>query len=877
MASQCLPGVSTRAVTASLLALVAVLPVQGQNAQSTKSSLPAAITDEGWLTPPADIANIVLAPRHLNVSLNNPSPNRKQFLRTVGDGLPSQLDFAKPHYWLGGVQIDPRANRARNMTTRGATRVELISPEDGKVVTITPPSGAKISSPAFSPDGSQVAYYVNTDNASHIYVADAATGKSRRLTQTPVLATLVSSIEWAGAKRIFAVQIPDGRGAEPAKPAMPEMLVRVATPEKNPNRTYHELSLLQTPHDMKLVDHYMTGQVVAIDVANGKVTKVGSPALIRSLDGSPDGNHVRVTYIVKPYSYLVPVTNFGTREELWSIDGKVKVLLSEQPLRDGTPADTANRANQNEKRNLSWRPDGQGLSYLQQDPAPRRNGQQAQGAAAGEQEGQPARRKDRVYQWLPPFDSANAKVIFESDTRISTVRYSEDAKILFVNEGGPTGGGFGGGAFGVGGGGAQGARSTPVHEYAVYLSDTSKKHTIARYRSDDFHTMPGQLLTKRSSSGIQAVQVSSDGKAVFLQGVKYDQNPEQNAPRPFLDKVEIETGNKTRVFESAADVYESIETVLDDDASRMIIQRESATMVPNDFLRESNGSTRKLTDNKDFAPEITNAPRRSIDVTRPDGMKFKVRVTLPPEFRQGSAPPPAMFWFYPREYDGQEAYDRTNRAYNKNAFSNLGPRSMTILTKLGYAVVEPDAPIFGETGRMNDNYVHDLRTNLATVIDELSQQGLIDRSRLGLGGHSYGAFSTVNAMVHTPFFKAGIAGDGNYNRTLTPASFQSERRQLWEARDVYLGMSPFLFANQLTGALLMYHGMDDQNVGTHPDNATRLFHALEGLGKTTSLYMYPFEDHGPATKETNLDMWARWISWLDTYVKNAKAEAKVTT
>ena len=133
---------------------------------------------------------------------------------------------------------------------------------------------------------------------------------------------------------------------------------------------------------------------------------------------------------------------------------------------------------------------------------------------------------------------------------------------------------------------------------------------------------------------------------------------------------------------------------------------------------------------------------------------------------------------------------------------------------------------------MNDNYVHDLRNNLAAVIDELDRRGLIDRTRLAIGGHSYGAFSTVNAMVHTPFFKAGIAGDGAYNRTLTPIGFQSERRDLWEAPNVYLTMSPFLYANHLTGALLMYHGLADQNVGTDPINSIRLYHALNGLGKT---------------------------------------------
>jgi dipeptidyl aminopeptidase/acylaminoacyl peptidase len=42
--------------------------------------------------------------------------------------------------------------------------------------------------------------------------------------------------------------------------------------------------------------------------------------------------------------------------------------------------------------------------------------------------------------------------------------------------------------------------------------------------------------------------------------------------------------------------------------------------------------------------------------------------------------------------------------------------------------------------------------------------------------------------------------------------------------------------------------------------------------------MYPYEDHGPATEETIMDLWARWVAWLDRYVKNGGAAAdKVTT
>jgi dipeptidyl aminopeptidase/acylaminoacyl peptidase len=236
-----------------------------------------------------------------------------------------------------------------------------------------------------------------------------------------------------------------------------------------------------------------------------------------------------------------------------------------------------------------------------------------------------------------------------------------------------------------------------------------------------------------------------------------------------------------------------------------------------------------------------------------------------------------MLWFYPFEYTSQGEYDRTLRAENINRFPTSGTRTIEYLVTQGYAVANFDPPIIGEQGRMNDNYVADLRMNLLAVIDELDRQGYIDRTRLGLGGHSYGAFSTANAMVHTPFFKAGIAGDGMYNRTLTPNGFQSERRNLWSGQRTYLELSPMLYAERLQGALLMYHGMEDQNVGTAPISSVRMMQALRAEGKTAALYMYPYEDHGPATEETLLDLWARWTAWLDVYVKHAGEQPKKGT
>ncbi len=860
----------------SALALVAL------STQVSAQKLNPVLSTESWQRPPQAIAEAVGAPRERNVSLSNASPDRRYFLRQQSDGMPSMEQFARPHVYLGGLQVDMHANRARSLSTRGAAGLSIISAETGQVRELDVPKGATASSAQWSPDGKSVAYFANFDNATHIYVADVASGKARAVTRTPVLATLNTAFDWTSdGKAVVAVLVPEGRGAPPAPSAVPTTpMVRITTPEKNSQRTY--ASLLATPHDMALLEYHTTGQLAVIDINSRAVRKVGKPAMIRTIDAGPRGEYLRVTTMTKPFSYIVPTSSFGSREELWGPDGRVVMRVSDRPLNDGTPPDTTGRgARDGERRSITWRPDGAGLSFLQMEPAPARRGNDTTAAAAdtaatgGNGRATAPRRKDRLMLLGAPYDTTKAEVVYESDARISTLEYSPDGSILFITEGGATGAAGGAGAAAPAGGRAGGAGPATT-QFAIYLADPTKKYPIMRRPSGDeaFFKDPGTLMMKPGPVMGNVVQLSADNNHVFLRGTQYFEKPQEQAPKMFIDKVNIRTGEKQRVYDGDhATVTERVVAVLDDDASKLIVTRESPTTVLDSYLRDSAGKLTKLTSNRDYTPAVTQAQRRRVEVTRADGFKFKVDVTLPQDWKPGNKLP-AMFWFYPSEFADQTAYDRTLRTYNRNAYKNLGVRSMDFLVLEGYAVVEPDAPITGTAGRMNDNYEADLRNSLAATIDELDKQGMIDRNRLGVGGHSYGAFSTVNAMVHTPFFKAGIAGDGNYNRTLTPMTFQSERRDIWEARETYLNMSPLLFANNLTGALLMYHGMADQNVGTDPINSTRLFQVLEGLGKTASLYMYPYEDHGPATEETIMDLWARWVSWLDTYVKNPQPSKK---
>jgi dipeptidyl aminopeptidase/acylaminoacyl peptidase len=726
----------------------------------------------------------------------------------------------------------------------------------------------------WSPDSRQIAFIANFPQASYAYVADVATGTSRPATAAPnpLLATLVTSLDWtAGGAALVAVVVPANRGAPPVRPAVaPGPLVRLWTDTvKSPQRNF--ASLLSDPFDQALMEYYTTGQLAVIDLRSRSLRRIGPPAMIAGVDPSPDGKYFRVTTMRRPFSYIVQYQNFGQVEEIWDQNGTVLAEIARRPLREAPDtSDTPGpRPLEGSKRSVTWMPAGEGLYYLDAAPA-RASGPADSGAAArpGGPGGGPNSRPDRLVRWSPPFGPGDTTVLYRADGPISQVVLSPDGKTAFFAA----------------------TRQGQGEIYAVALAQPDRRYPIVRQRnytpalagrggfgglgggggrggpSDSaFYGNPGALLTRAGAGGIVAVM--SGDSAVFLQGIRYDRNYLETPPRAFVDRVALASGTKTRVYEGPADVSETIAAPLDDDLSALAVIRESPTEFPNAFRRDlKSGTLTRLTHYADPTPEFTRLLRKRVVVTRADGIRFVVRVTLPEDYRPGTRLP-GLLWLYPYEYTDQAGYERTLRAENVKRFPGAGPRTIEFLATQGYAVANFEPPIIGEAGRMNDNYVSDLRMNLYAVIDELDRQGFVDRTRLAIGGHSYGAFSTVNALVHTPFFRAGIAGDGMYNRTLTPTGFQSERRDLWSGQKTYLDMSPLLYADKMQGALLMYHGLEDQNVGTDPISSIRMMQALRSEGKIAALYLYPYEDHGPATQETVLDLWARWTAWLDLYVK----------
>src|SRR5439155_3979300 len=134
-----------------------------------------------------------------------------------------------------------------------------------------------------------------------------------------------------------------------------------------------------------------------------------------------------------------------------------------------------------------------------------------------------------------------------------------------------------------------------------------------------------------------------------------------SAPQPFLDRIDIRTGEKARLFTSARDQYEQVVAALDCDLAAALVTRESPTSVPDVYRRDmKSGTLTKLTNNKDVTPEITAAQRQMFQVARADGYKFWINVTLPGDWKPGTKLP-TFIWFYPSEYTDQAGYDRSKR------------------------------------------------------------------------------------------------------------------------------------------------------------------------------------------------------------------------
>ena len=312
--------------------------------------------------------------------------------------------------------------------------------------------------------------------------------------------------------------------------------------------------------------------------------------------------------------------------------------------------------------------------------------------------------------------------------------------------------------------------------------------------------------------------------------------------------------------------------MLDERGETFLVQRESPTQPPDLFVRRLDArNERQLTHFVDPTPQLRSLAKRIVTYKRADGVECSFALYLPPGYREGTRLP-TLLWAYPYEFnDANVASQVTNFA---QTFETVSGPSPILAALAGYAVLDNvSMPVVGDPKTVNDTFLPQIEEDAKAAIDRAVEIGVTDRSRVAVGGHSYGAFMTANLLAHTHFFRAGIAESGAYNRSLTPFGFQNERRTYWQATDLYTSLSPFAFADRIQAPLLLVHGDADDNTGTFPIQSERMYAAVRGNGGVARLVMLPYEAHAYVARESIETTVREMLDWLDRYVRDAGSAA----
>jgi dienelactone hydrolase len=787
--------------------------------------------------------------------LDRPSPDGEHFLVPRVTQFSTLELMSKETYRLAMLEVRPEVDRQWHLDTWGPFGFRIFSLGTRRFTDVAVPDGAFLSDFVWSPDSRRVAFLAHLPNeATQVWLNEVPSGRAEPLHTAPVMATIGTQsgdqatsrmLQWTPAGSVITLLVPLDRGPEPARPAVATTpSIRHTLNRPAPTRTIP--FLLEDEHEEDLFEHYTTSQIAELTPGQ-EPRMIGEPGMYMSIALSADGQHILATRIVRPFSFLTNYQGFPRVTEVLDLDGNVLAVLEERPLQLGDD-DEAERAPS--ARDWRWRPDGQGLSFLRRDPANADDPDET--------------RYDRVFLLAPPFDTAQAREVARSRHPVGGASHPRGTTAVSAE---------GGIAYSLDGSHAfatvnRGGREAIAH---FALGDASAEPTILVewYDPREVTEHPGSVLRLGTSNGIQYAMTTTAGDHVFLTG---EGLKEDFRHQPFVDRVALDGGRVERLFEGSTDMWERPLAPLNANFTEAIIGRESRTTFPDSYLWSEGGEFENLTNNIDPFPEVTAARKVDFEFVRRDGVRVQGNLTLPVDYQEGDRVP-AIFWTYPREHNSGRDYERAAlQRVNHNAFRHLGRGGGSDIWAIeGYARIEPDIPIVSDEtigGNYNDRYISDLKDGMHAAIRAVDALGMVDVDRLAHGGHSYGGFATMNLLAHTPYFKAGIAGSGAYNRTLTPGGFQGERRTVWEAPQTYMEMSPFFRAYQIDTPLLMYHGADDNNTGTFPVQSRRMMHALTNLGKPAVLFFYPYESHGIRSMENVQDQWARWIEWLDRYVRD---------
>ena len=781
--------------------------------------------------PPQAIVDLLEAPPTPQVVLSPESAGgpRTLLIEQPG-GLLTIADLAQPEFRLAGLRFNPRINGPSRLPYLVSLKLKALP--DGKEITVAGvPARAHIVYAQWSPDAKRIAFVVitaaNPGAGLSLWTADAQTGAASRVAGVTLNGVFGDPCSWMPDSRsLMCLTIPAHHGPVPerteipAGPAVQQNLGRIT-----PARTYEDM--LKDPEDERIFDYYATAQIALVPLS-GAARPIAEPGAVISAEPSPDGRYALVNEAHHPYSYELPYENFPHRMKVIDLHSGEEKLLNDAPMADNIPI--AFDAVAAGPRDYQWRADAPAtVAWVE--------------AGDGGDPNKQAEIRDRIFLLDAPF-TGKPHVLAELPMRFAGLEWGNE-HLALVNE-------------------REWRHRRRVMAAVDPAATAPELHKLFEGSSEDRYHDPGRPVLVENRAGHRVLDFTADGAGFYL--ISQGASPEGD--RPFVAVMNATSGKEDQLWRSAAPFYEIPAAVLDPAKNVVLIRRESQEQPPNYFLHDGGGQSTQVTDFPNPYGTTPLPKKQILRYKRPDGVELSANLYLPPGYKDSDGPLPTLMEAYPVEYKSRAAAGQiTGSPYQFPRFSWAGP---VFFVTQGYAVLENAAmPIIGEgSTQPNDTYVEQLVGDAKAAIDEGASRGVVDRNRVAVMGHSYGAFMTANLLAHTDMFKAGIARSGAYNRSLTPFGFQNEERTYWQDPDIYYKMSPFSYADKIKTPLLLIHGEADNNQGTFPIQSERFFDALKGHGATVRLVFLPLESHGYAAKESLEHMLWEMNSWLDTYVKN---------
>lgn len=775
----------------------------------------------GYQTPPDVITQLVDAPLTPAVLF---APDKSVVVMLDRSDLPTIEELSRPELRIAGLRINPdNFGPSRNNFFIGIKVKKLSDKKDYEITGL--PANIQMSSASFSPDSKKFSFVQTFPDRLELWVVDLPTLVAKKVSAKKVNATMGGTpYTWLSSSSAIMYLAAANEGKQvPVKTRVPAgPVVEENLGKKAPSRTYQDL--LKNPYDEALFDFHCTSQLVIANL-DGTEKNVGSAGVFASFNPSPDGKLVLTKNIQRPYSYLVPAFQFATSVQVFDMNGILIKKIADIPLADNVPLGF--NATIKGPRSHAWRADQPATLYWIE-------------AQDGGDPKTKADIRDKVFQWLAPF-TGTATTLISTPLRYSGITWGND-KVAFVYENWWT--------------------DRKQRVYQIDPSNPATKKTVFEYSSEDAYNDPGDVMTASNAFGRQAMIIQNN--SIFLSGA----GSSAVGDLPFLDKLDLTSLKKTRIWRCEASYYEWVAGLLDVKKLSFVTSRESNTENPNYFIRTADSKTpTALTNFPHPYPQIKDVKKQVLRYKRDDGVDMTADLYLPPNYKKEDGPLPTFVWAYPNEYKSKEAAGQVKGS--PYTFTRINPGGPLFWVVRGYAVLDnASMPIVGEgNAEPNDTYIPQLVANAKAVVEYGSSLGVVDKTRVGVGGHSYGAFMTMNLLAHCDYFKAGIARSGAYNRTLTPFGFQSEERSYWESPEIYYNMSPFSYANKINEPVLMIHGEADNNSGTFPIQSERMYNAIKGHGGTARFVLLPYESHGYRGRESVLHTLYEMDTWLEKYVK----------